>query len=130
MHIQPLSVFASICVRESKALLMGTTYYQLGRHAINTNLYLKTPTGEKFFRESGNYHISQNKGKTCVILNISRARYHANNNNVPFASLKKKNTTSSILNYKTFDFFDIKFDHSSYLKICVKYHFFCRDLLY
>ena len=32
--------------------------------------------------------------------------------------------TQSIPNYKTFDFFDIKFDHSSYSKICVKYHFF------
>ena len=38
--------------------------------------------------------------------------------------------TQSILNYKTFDFFDIKFDHSSYSKICVKYHFFRRGLIY
>jgi len=31
--------------------------------------------------------------------------------------------TQSILNYKTFDFFDIKFYHSSYSKIYVKYFF-------
>ena len=33
-------------------------------------------------------------------------------------------TTLSIPNYRSFDFFDIKFDHSSYSKIYVKYHFF------
>ena len=38
--------------------------------------------------------------------------------------------TSSIPNYKTFDFFDTKFDHSSYSKIYVKYHFFRRGLVY
>jgi hypothetical protein len=31
--------------------------------------------------------------------------------------------TQSISNYKIFDFSNIKFDHSSYLKIYVKYHF-------
>ena len=38
--------------------------------------------------------------------------------------------TQSILNCKTFDFFDTKFDHSSYSKIYVKYHFFRRGLVY
>ena len=42
----------------------------------------------------------------------------------------KQVLNSFILNYKTFDFFDSNFDHSSYLKICVKYHFFCRGLVY
>jgi hypothetical protein len=42
----------------------------------------------------------------------------------------KKLCTKSIPNYSSFDFFNPKFDHSSYLKICVKYHFFCCDLLY
>ena len=41
-----------------------------------------------------------------------------------------KLTTQSIPNCKTFDFFDTKFDHSSYSKICVKYHFFRRSLVY
>ena len=41
----------------------------------------------------------------------------------------KLNGTQSILNCKTFDF-DTKFDHSSYSKICVKYHFFRRGLVY
>ena len=39
-------------------------------------------------------------------------------------------STPSILNYKSFDFFYFKFDHSFYLKIYIKYHFFCYDLLY
>jgi len=30
----------------------------------------------------------------------------------------------SVLNYMSFDFFDYKFDHSSYSKFCIKYHFF------
>jgi hypothetical protein len=38
--------------------------------------------------------------------------------------------TPSIPNYKTFDFFDTKFDHSSYSKICAKYKFFYRGLVY
>jgi len=33
-------------------------------------------------------------------------------------------------NYKKFDFFDTKFDHSSYLKIYIRYYFFCRGLVY
>ena len=33
-------------------------------------------------------------------------------------------------NYRSFDFFDPKFDHSSYSKIYAKYHFFCCSLLY
>ena len=39
-------------------------------------------------------------------------------------------STRSILNSNTFQFFGIKFDHSSYSKICVKYHFFRRGLVY
>jgi hypothetical protein len=39
-------------------------------------------------------------------------------------------STPSIPNYKTFDFFDTKFDHSSYSKICAKYQFFYRGLVY
>jgi len=31
---------------------------------------------------------------------------------------------------RVFDFFNLKFDHSSYLKICAKYHFVYCDLLY
>ena len=38
--------------------------------------------------------------------------------------------TQSIPNWKTFDFFDTKFDHSSYSQICVKYNFFRRGLVY
>jgi hypothetical protein len=39
--------------------------------------------------------------------------------------------TPSIPNYKTFNFFDTKFDHSSYLNFFfAKYHFFYRGLLY
>ena len=38
--------------------------------------------------------------------------------------------TRSISNCRSFDFFDQKFDHSSYSKICAKYHFFCGGLLY
>ena len=30
-----------------------------------------------------------------------------------------------VSNSKSFDFFDFKFDHSFYSKICTKYHFFC-----
>jgi hypothetical protein len=33
--------------------------------------------------------------------------------------------TPSIPNYNSFDFFDPKFDHSSYSKIYAKYHIFC-----
>ena len=32
--------------------------------------------------------------------------------------------TQSIPNYKSFDFFNIKFDHSSYSKFYTKYYFF------
>jgi len=32
--------------------------------------------------------------------------------------------TLSVSNYRSFDFIYIKFDRSSYLKICAKYHFF------
>ena len=40
-------------------------------------------------------------------------------------------STQSIPNYKSFYFFDIKFDHSSYLKFCAKFQiFFCRVLVY
>jgi len=39
-------------------------------------------------------------------------------------------SAQSILNCKTFDFFDIKFDYSSCSKFCVKYHFFRRGLVY
>jgi len=42
-----------------------------------------------------------------------------------------KNTTQFIPNCKSFDFFNIKFDHSSYSKFCTKYHSFllCIGLL-
>jgi len=33
-------------------------------------------------------------------------------------------TTKSVPNYNFFDFFQPKFDHYSYFKIYVKYHFF------
>jgi len=39
-------------------------------------------------------------------------------------------STLYVLNYRLFDFFNLKFNHSSYSKICAKYHFFCRGLLY
>ena len=39
-------------------------------------------------------------------------------------------STLYVLNYRLFDFFNLKFDHLSYSKICAKYHFFCRGLLY
>ena len=39
-------------------------------------------------------------------------------------------STRSIPSCKTFDFFDTKFGYSSYSKICVKYHFFRRGLVY
>ena len=42
--------------------------------------------------------------------------------------LLKLGSTQSILNCKTFDFFDTKFDHSSYSKIYAKHHFFCHGL--
>jgi len=32
--------------------------------------------------------------------------------------------TPSVLSYRSFDFFNIKFDHLSHSKIYVKYHFF------
>jgi len=32
--------------------------------------------------------------------------------------------------FGSFDFFVLKFDHSSYSKICAKYNFFCCGLLY
>ena len=38
--------------------------------------------------------------------------------------------TPSVSNYRSFELFDLKFDHSSYSKICAKYHFFCCGLLY
>jgi hypothetical protein len=38
--------------------------------------------------------------------------------------------TKSVLNYSSFDFFYTKFNHSSYLKIYAKYHFFCCGVLY
>ena len=41
---------------------------------------------------------------------------------------QKKSTP--VLNYSPFDFFDFKLDHSFYLKIYTKYHFFSRGLLY
>ena len=38
--------------------------------------------------------------------------------------------TLFVLNYRSFDFFDLKFDHPSYSKNYVKYHFFlCLALL-
>ena len=40
------------------------------------------------------------------------------------ASVDRIFHTPSLPNYKSFDFFNLKFNHSSYLKICVKYHFF------
>ena len=43
---------------------------------------------------------------------------------------KTKHSTQFIPNRKMFDFFDTKFNHLSYSKICVKYHFFRRDLVY
>jgi len=36
----------------------------------------------------------------------------------------------SVPNYRTFDFFNLKFDYSSYSKIRAKYHFFCCGLVY
>jgi len=36
----------------------------------------------------------------------------------------------SVRNYSSFDFFNPKFDHSSYSKIYAKYHLFCCELLY
>ena len=36
--------------------------------------------------------------------------------------------TPSVSNYRSFDFFNPKFDHSSYSKIYAKYHFFCCEL--
>ena len=38
--------------------------------------------------------------------------------------------TPPVPNYNLFDFFDHKFDHSYYLKIYVKYHFFYCELFY
>jgi len=38
--------------------------------------------------------------------------------------------TPSVSNYTSFDFFYLKFDNSSYSKICTKYHFFYCGLLY
>ena len=43
---------------------------------------------------------------------------------------KSKQHTPSVPNYKSFDFFNPKFDHSSYSKIYAKHHFFCCRLLY
>jgi hypothetical protein len=42
-----------------------------------------------------------------------------------------QSSTRSIPNYKSFNFLNIKFDHSSYSKFCTKYYFFllCIDLL-
>ena len=39
-------------------------------------------------------------------------------------------STPFVPNYRLFDFFNPKFDHSSYSKICAKHHFFCCGLLY
>ena len=39
-------------------------------------------------------------------------------------------TTPIVSNYRSFDFFNLKFDHSSYSKIYVKHHFFCCELFY
>ena len=41
-----------------------------------------------------------------------------------------RHDTPSVLNYRSFDFFYPKFNHSSYSKIYVKHHFFCYGLLY
>jgi len=38
--------------------------------------------------------------------------------------------TKSVPNYNSFDFFDPEFNHSSYSKICAKYHFFRRGFVY
>jgi hypothetical protein len=38
--------------------------------------------------------------------------------------------TQFILNYKTIDFFNIKFNYSFYLKIWIKYYFFYCGLVY
>jgi hypothetical protein len=38
--------------------------------------------------------------------------------------IRKIEGTQSIPNYKTFDFFNTKFDHSFYSKIYAKYNFF------
>ena len=38
--------------------------------------------------------------------------------------------TPSVPNCRSLDFFNPKFDHSSYSKICAKHHFFCYGLLY
>jgi hypothetical protein len=46
------------------------------------------------------------------------------------ASIRDILTTPSIPNYKTFDFFDIKFDHSSYSKKLCKISIFYRSLVY
>ena len=39
-------------------------------------------------------------------------------------------STPFVPNYRLFDFFNPKFDHSSYSKICAKHHFFCWGSLY
>jgi len=39
-------------------------------------------------------------------------------------------TYSTVSNYRSLDFFDPKFKHLSYSKICVKSNFFCCGLLY
>ena len=36
-------------------------------------------------------------------------------------------STPSVSNCKLFDFFELKFDYSSYSKICAKYHCRCLD---
>ena len=41
-----------------------------------------------------------------------------------------KTNTPSVSNYSSFDFFDPKFDYSSYSKNCAKYHFFYYGLFY
>jgi len=41
-----------------------------------------------------------------------------------------KGTFSSVSNYKLFDFVVFKFDLSFYSKICAKYFFFYRELIY
>jgi len=43
--------------------------------------------------------------------------------------MKVLKSTQSVPNCKSFDFFNINFDHSSYSKFYTKYHFFCCVLV-
>ena len=47
-----------------------------------------------------------------------------------FFLLARLISTPSVPNCRSFDFFDPKFDHPSYSKICAKYDLFCCGLLY